>query len=1647
MLIFTDRAFKTIALADTKDIPLLDDELNENIETGTAVLTATIPKAHKDVMKIEVGNYVFATDYKSEIVALEVMEIFETRHEKEIIAEDAGLDLLNDEAGPLNKKGTLAELVRETLGMVSSWEIGIDEIGNDKTLTLEYTGLSTQTKRIAQIAGRFGAEVSYSFEFRGSAVKRKLVNFHKKRGRDSGQRIEIGKGLDDIKRHISITDLCTAVRPVGKPTTKVVKVVVPWNLLKNSNRKSITKNYKVGEWQIDGEIKAGEEVTLTFKGVIPVDQQFRVYNSGSNHSLAFLEDRGSGIYTARFTWGVGNEGNKSIWAYQYPDKGAANESVQVEWAVLTRENQTADKWLPSKADESAGQSSTATGGEITPTTPPQPVTQTNNKVDKFIAWFLSKEGKVGYSQTLRQGPNYYDCSSAVSYAARHAEFVPKSFGLPNTKSLMNYGLSKRYFSEIPRSECRRGDIFVSRASDNTGHTGAFLSNSTIIHVSVGGGKRGCFRSPATNAWFGKGTRKFFRWNELLNAPAPTKVSTRSTESESTPAPASTSAGNYWSNSTIIYHDLGKTLQGITAEQLNNWVKAKVPSSPFNGQGSVFLEAQKQSGLDARYILAHAAHESNWGRHRYGYEDHNYFGIGAYDNNPDNAKKYGSASLANGIIWGANWIAENYYNGKYKQTTLDKMRNNNGVHQYATDPKWHTKIANIMKGSERFTKASAVVTPPEIATGNTDKVATGQLVNVPDVKYEDKTIDVDTTLVGYEYSDDRYVVNPAGEICDKQGLEQWGRFKGEGAETAGYILRVYESEAQTQQALFQEGLRYLKAHNEPKVMYDIDLSYLPEGIETGDTVRIIDHDYQPPLYLEARAIDITRSKTNKKSNKAVFSNFVEKESGILDRVLSLQDQAKSIRWELENQPFEMSISSSAGGTFKDGIITTDLRANLTRGGIDQTSAVDSFVWERVSEYPDKTVIADETWNVSKLGTANNILRITNADVDLQATFTCSAMVDGVAVASAAYTIKDLTIGIFKQQEEPDRSLLSWGDVWQWDNGTEHFKRIWKGDRWENTVTKRDLEMLEFTQGPPGTDGRYGMNIGVDNTGKAIYVHFAYAESIDGVVGFTTTATEEKTYIGMYVDDTETDSNNPATYLWSEYISDGRSIQGKGGEYFHYAYANSEDGTLGFSTSDKTDKVYIGTYVDTRAEDSSDPAKYDWMPIRTGDVRDGKTSYVHIAYADSANGATGFTTTHDVGKKFIGFYTDFTQQGSQDYRDYKWSLFKGEDGLPGEAGDNGLTPYLHIAYATSPNGDKGFSVSDSTGKSYIGTYTDYVVADSTNPADYTWVRIKGEDGKTGQLGRNLLSESNVPVTTTDYLIGTWGITEDLKAGEIVTITVKTPAQIAKTLSVANTLELATLMRDTSTGHYSATFPWIVGNPNNELYLYTTGVFLSADEYAELVLTDTLDPKVTYHIVENTGSTVEDPPISVDWITLQRGDIPALDWVANTDEIRDIIDEKADNTTVSDLAGKYQDLVVHYGQLPPTEEIHSSILEIEKQKGALRSLEEAIHGDNIKLEDRLVIIEDNIGAGMLSIEAITTYFNFQDEGLIIGKSDNNIRMRLINDALEIRNGDKVIARFGHNQTDTPNLKVHGTLEKGYHVEFKMDIGTKRYTVTAPV
>lgn len=75
--------------------------------------------------------------------------------------------------------------------------------------------------------------------------------------------------------------------------------------------------------------------------------------------------------------------------------------------------------------------------------------------------------------------------------------------------------------------------------------------------------------------------------------------------------------------------------------------------------------------------------------------------------------------------------------------------------------------------------------------------------------------------------------------------------------------------------------------------------------------------------------------------------------------------------------------------------------------------------------------------------------------------------------------------------------------------------------------------------------------------------------------------------------------------------------------------------------------------------------------------------------------------------------------------------GTNGTPGKDGATGKTTYFHVKY--SNDGGKTFTANNGeTVGDYLGTYTDFVEADSNSVSSYTWAKIKGTQGDRGPQG---------------------------------------------------------------------------------------------------------------------------------------------------------------------------------------------------------------------------------------------------------------------------------------------------------------------------
>lgn len=302
-------------------------------------------------------------------------------------------------------------------------------------------------------------------------------------------------------------------------------------------------------------------------------------------------------------------------------------------------------------------------------------------------------------------------------------------------------------------------------------------------------------------------------------------------------------------------------------------------------------------------------------------------------------------------------------------------------------------------------------------------------------------------------------------------------------------------------------------------------------------------------------------------------------------------------------------------------------------------------------------------------------------------------------------------------------------------------------------------------------------------RTFYTWVVFADTETG--GGISLKSAGKTYMGIAYNQTTKQPvlTDPSIYTWVKVVGE-QGIAGEPGKngltsFFHVRYADVPNPTANQLRKD-TGK-YIGTYVDYILEDSTDPTKYTWRKFQGDDGEDGadgtpgengangETSYLHIAYATSADGKTGFSTTNAVDKTYIGQYVDFTKADSTNPAKYHWSKFQGPKGdkgdpgeqglrgLQGEKGDQGIqgpkgadgkdgkTTYFHIKYSAVSNPTYASQMTETPSK-YIGTYVDFTQTDSDDPKKYSWQQLEGSQGPQGKQG---ISGTNGADGKTSYL----------------------------------------------------------------------------------------------------------------------------------------------------------------------------------------------------------------------------------------------------------------------------------------------------------
>lgn len=744
----------------------------------------------------------------------------------------------------------------------------------------------------------------------------------------------------------------------------------------------------------------------------------------------------------------------------------------------------------------------------------------------------------------------------------------------------------------------------------------------------------------------------------------------------------------------------------------------------------------------------------------------------------------------------------------------------------------------------------------------------------------------------------------------------------------WIRKDLEVDSDDSKVIRAAGIANLRKNAYPAITYEVD-GFV--DVEIGDTITIHDKGFVPSLDVRARAIEQKISFSNPANNTTTFGNFKELEnrtSGDLRTVFE--------RMVENSRPYSILFSTDNGVIFKNNTGQSTLRPTLKRGN-QTVNATYRFVIDgsivgagltytvSASKITKPTVITVSAWVGEKEVASDEITFVGVSDgLNGRDGRDGIAGKNGVGIrgTTVLYGISasdSIAPGTWSQT--PPKLIQG---QWLWT------KTIWAyTDNTNETGYQKNYIARDGNSGVDGIPGKDG--VGIHSTA------ITYAKGVSGTVPPTT---------GWV---SQVPSVPAGQYLWTKTV---------------WSYTDNTNET-GYSVSKIGEQGAKGDKGDTG------PKGDQGIPGVKG--ADGKTQYTHIAYADTVSGS-GFSQT-DTDKAFIGMYQDFNTTGSRNPQDYRWSKWKGSDGrdgIPGKAGADGRTPYVHFAYADSADGRTGFSLTQDGTKRYLGVCTNFDKANSANPADYAW---NDTAGSVFVGGRNLLKGSKGPFKPD-----------------------KKPANFDNNVlyksetSVYLEQDQKYLISAKSDGDFTA-----LHNPNIESDNVT--LWLMDDKYQNYQIVSDLKtgttgtlitwvkPTGNYHLRVNTYHKTASKSV---WeVKIEKGTVKT-DWTPAIEDVQDDIDSKADQ-------------VLTQAQLNKLNEVNSVVQAELEAKASLEILnqwvkdyQDSVNANNANraqaeknLADtsaRVAKLENNLNNMSERWNFIDSYMTSSNEGLVIGKTDNS-------------------------------------------------------------
>ncbi|HFI2691113.1 TPA: phage tail spike protein [Streptococcus suis] len=982
----------------------------------------------------------------------------------------------------------------------------------------------------------------------------------------------------------------------------------------------------------------------------------------------------------------------------------------------------------------------------------------------------------------------------------------------------------------------------------------------------------------------------------------------------------------------------------------------------------------------------------------------------------------------------------------------------------------------------------------------------------------------------------------------------------------WIRKDLEVDSDNPTVIRAAAIANLRKNAYPAITYDVD-GFI--DVEVGDTVKIYDDGFSPILLVQARVSDQKISFTNPNSNKTTFANFKALENNLSDGI-----QAAFERLFEASKPYLIKLSTDNGVIFKNQIGQSIVTPTLYKGGKPVVAGV-TWRWALdghtttgmtytvrgadVTETTTLTIAAyigndevavDEISFVNVLDGAMGTPGTPGRDGRTPYVHTAWAnSATGTSGFSLDSSINKLYIGIytdFEPNDSTDPTKYKWalikgekGDKGEQgerglqglqgakgDQGVSYhlfttnyrygqadinryvavgYTGTWAVNEMTSTVKVGDaVQMAVYNTdkagtiyvlatvtavvnsralttvskgmidkgdkgdtGPRGPQGERGIAGATGATGspgpkgadgRSSYIHIKYAPVINPTDSQITDT--PNAYIGVYTDYNQADSTRASAYTWSKWqgkdgVNGVAGAKGADGRttYVHFAYANSANGQTNFSTSYFDGALYMGTLTDYTQADSTNYAAYTWSRLKgekgdkgdkgerglqglqgiqgpKGDQgipgakgADGRTQYTHIAYADTVSGS-GFSQTN-ADKAYIGVYVDFNATDSTNPASYRWSRWRGADGqngrdgaqgIPGKPGADGRTPYFHRAWANSADGRDGFSTSDSTNKRYLGTLTDFVEADSQDPAKYKWTALF-DLVQVG--GRNLFYKSqNVKQGGYYSHSGTW-----------VADAVYSATSSGIILSSNDTYILQSWGK-------SGSWVGVAEFDSSDVFQRYTTLYLDKNGY----ISHTIKPKsdgYAYISYQNNDETLK--------IKLERGNLKT-DYTIAPEDLQTDIDSKADQA----LTQEQLNALNEQAQLLDAElKAKASMEALSDLEKAYQSFVKTNAANQAKAEKELAeagkridLLVTEFGGFKEMKTFIDTYMSSSNEGLIIGKNDASSTIKVSHDRISMFSAGREVMYISQgvihidNGIFTASVQIGRFRTEQYHLNPDMNV-----------